>query len=113
PWVMSHAGQKCCSSSRITGLREIGAQLRAPLRLRSGVRVFDDQRRMVREAFLLVDRHRGRLGSDAERGDVIVDAPSDVLGPGLAAVAPPGILLGPVVDAAMHVDVADFIEYPR
>ena len=46
---------------------------------------------MVAEFLVLVDRHGPGGGGDARGGDVVVDAPADVLGIGLAAVAPPGV----------------------
>src|SRR6266850_3011421 len=68
---------------------------------------------MVREALLLVDRLLDRRGSDARRGDLVVDAPADVLRPGLAAVRPPGVLVGLAVDAPENVDEADLVEDVR
>src|SRR5699024_6330646 len=73
-------------------------------------RVVDDQRRVVGEALVLVDRDGVRPGGDAGGGDVVIDAPAHVLGPGLAAVAPPGVLLGTLVDAAVHVHQAQLVE---
>src|SRR3569623_3795790 len=70
---------------------------------------------MVREALLLVDRCRARPGGDFGGGDVIIDAPADVLGPGLAAVAPPGIGFagGLRMQPPIDVDPADFVEHAR
>src|SRR5471032_1772289 len=75
--------------------------------------VLDRQRRVVGELFFLVDRYRGGLGGDARGGDVVVDAPADVLGVGLAAVAPPRVLLFARIEAAVHVDITDFVEDAR
>src|SRR5258706_12837461 len=77
-----------------------------------GVVIVDRQGRVVGEALLLVDRFLARRGGDAGRGDLVVDAPADVLRPGLAAVRPPGVLVGLDVDAAENVDEADLVEHP-
>ena len=37
---------------------------------------------------------------------MVVQPPADVLGPGLAAIAPPGVLLGVRVEGAKDVDQA-------
>src|SRR5215470_16818741 len=55
--------------------------------------VVDRQRRVVGEALVLVDPRALRLRGNAGRGDLVVDAPADVLLPRLAAVRPPGVLL--------------------
>ena len=48
--------------------------------------VINDQRRMIREALFFVNsRARGRR-RDARRRNLIIDAPSHILGPGLAAI---------------------------
>src|SRR6185503_18132325 len=75
--------------------------------------VVDDERRVVGKALRLVDRLAPRRGGDARRGDLVVDAPADVLLPRLAAVRPPGVLLGLVVQLAEHVDEAELVEYFR
>src|SRR5882724_9340341 len=72
--------------------------------------VVDGQRRVVREALRLVNRSLPRLCRDARGRDLVVDAPADVLRPGLSAVRPPGVLPGPRVDAPEHVDPADPVE---
>src|SRR4051812_44445074 len=77
-----------------------------------GIVIIDRQGRVVREALLLVDRFLARRDGDAGRGDLVVDAPADVLRPGLAAVRPPGVLVGLVVDAAEDVDETQLVEYP-
>src|SRR5512134_2661067 len=59
--------------------------------------VIDDQRRVVGEALVDVDRRRACPRRDAGRGDLVVDAPADVLLPRLATVRPPGVALGPRV----------------
>src|SRR5258706_11990408 len=51
--------------------------------------IVDRQRRMVAEARLLENRRRARGCGDTRSGDLIVDAPPDVVGPRLTAVRPP------------------------
>src|SRR5512134_3294893 len=75
--------------------------------------VVDDERRMVGEALRLVDRLPARERRDAGRRDLVIDAPAHVLLPGLAAVRPPGVLLGLVVQLAEHVDEAQLVEHAR
>ena len=75
--------------------------------------VVDGQRRVIGKTFRLVDANLSRGGGDARRGDLVIDAPADVFRPGLAAVRPPGVLLGPLIDAAEHIDPADCVEYFR
>lgn len=65
---------------------------------------------MVREALVLVDLGTGGSGGDTGGSDLVVDAPAHVLGPGLAAVAPPGVLLGAGVQLAEDVNEADVIQ---
>ena len=81
--------------------------------LRERVVVVDDQRRVVREAPLLVDRGGVRSRGDPRRRDLVVDPPSDVLRPGLAPVRPPRVLVGPGIDAPKHVDETELVEYAR
>src|SRR5712671_70410 len=78
-----------------------------------GIVIIDRQGRVVGEALLLVDRFLVRRGGDAGRGDLVVDAPADVLRPGLAAVRPPGVLVRLVVDPPENVDEADLVEDAR
>src|SRR5688500_17991423 len=59
--------------------------------------IVDRQGRVVGEPLRLVDRLLRRGGGDAGGGNLVVDAPADVLLPRLAAVGPPGVLLGPGV----------------
>src|SRR2546430_5669584 len=56
--------------------------------------IIDRERRVIGEAPALVDRLTDRLRCDLRRRDLVVEAPADVLGPGLAAVGPPGVLVG-------------------
>src|SRR3990170_1639094 len=89
-----------------------GSLLRQPRRLELAV-IVDRERRVIREAAPLVDRGLERFRGDAGRGDLVVDAPADVLRPGLAAVRPPGVLLGPGVEAPEYVDEARLVEHLR
>src|SRR5687768_12385857 len=84
---------------------------RIPLNQR--VVIIDGQRRVIGEATRLVDRLLHRLGRDAGRGDLVIDAPADVLLPRLPAVRPPGVLLGIRVEAPEYVDVAELVEHAR
>src|SRR5512139_1904555 len=70
---------------------------------------------MVGEALVLVDAGGRGLGGDSRGGDLVVDAPADVLRPGLAAVAPPGVGLAGVlrIEAAVDVDPSEFVEQAR
>src|SRR5712671_1304505 len=78
-----------------------------------GVVIVDRQGRVVGEALLLVDRLLHRSGGNSRGRDLVVDAPADVLRPALAAVGPPGVLVGLGVDAAEDVDEADLVEHLR
>src|SRR6267378_3777360 len=75
--------------------------------------VIHGERCVVAETLRLVDCGASRFGGDAGRGELIIDAPSHVLGPGLAAVGPPGVLLRFLVEAAENVHVAELVEHPR
>src|SRR5262245_18367681 len=77
------------------------------------VLIVDRQGRVVREPLRLVDRLLPRGGGDPRRGDLLVEAASDVLLPRLAAVGPPGVLLGLRVQLAEHVDEAELVEDAR
>src|SRR3546814_10819798 len=66
--------------------------------------VINGQRRVVAEALVFIDGGLFRRCGDAGRGDVVIDAPPHILGPGLAAVAPPGVLVGLGVDGAEDID---------
>jgi hypothetical protein len=70
---------------------------------------------MVGKALLFVHRRFFRRGRNARRGDLVVDAPPDILSPGLAAIRPPGIGLagGFRIEVAVGVDVADLLENLR
>src|SRR5918992_5269908 len=83
---------------------------RIPLAQR--VVIIDRQGRVVGEAARLVDRLLHRLCRDAGRGDLIIDAPADVLLPCLTAARPPGVLLGIGIEAPEDIDVAQLVEHP-
>src|SRR5437868_7677575 len=67
-------------------------------------RVIDNERRVVRESPVLVDRNRARRCCYAGSCDLIVDAPADVFLPRLPAIGPPRVLLRACLDAAKDVD---------
>src|SRR5690242_947049 len=73
--------------------------------------IVDRERRVIGEAPRLVDRLLQRARRDAGRRDLVVDAPADVLLPRLAAVRPPCVLLGALVQPPEHVDVAELVEH--
>src|SRR5690606_22676002 len=77
-------------------------------RLRSCQRtvVVDDERRVVGEALLAVDRARTQALAQGRGHELVVDAPADVVGTGRAAVAPPGVVLAFRVERAIGVDPA-------
>src|SRR5436190_5905933 len=81
--------------------------------LLEGELVVDDERRMVGEALLEVDVLAPGERRDAGRREVVVEPPADVLRPRLAAVAPPGVLLGMRVERAEDVDEAELLEQAR
>ena len=74
--------------------------------------VIHGQWRVIGKALLLVHRDGARRRRQTRRGDLVVDAPTDILGPGLAAVRPPGVGLagGLGQQPAMHIDPAQPIE---
>src|SRR5262245_39677635 len=72
--------------------------------------VVHDERRMIGEAPLLIDTGVQYAAAQTRAQDLVVDAPPDVVGPGLAAVRPPGVLIGLGVDLAKAVDVAHVAE---
>src|SRR5690606_2798320 len=75
--------------------------------------VVDRQRRVVAETLVLVDRGSAGARGQRRRGDLVVEPPAHVLGPGLAAVAPPGVALvgGLGMQPAIHVDPAALVEH--
>src|SRR5687768_15698072 len=66
-------------------LRQSGSEL---------VVIVDRERRVVGEALRLIDRLLACGLGDARGGDLVIDAPADILLPRLAAVRPPGVLVG-------------------
>src|SRR4029077_1508570 len=76
-------------------------------------RVFDDQGRVVAESARLVHLAAARPRRQLGCGDLVVDAPADVVGPGLAAVAPPRIgLAGRFrVQPPVYVDPPELVEH--
>src|SRR5687768_894130 len=60
--------------------------------------VVDRQRRVVREAPSLVDRRAAHRGPEQRAHDLIVDSPTRVVGPCLAAVRPPRVLMRLLID---------------
>src|SRR5574343_77928 len=74
--------------------------------------VIDDQRSMVGKALGLVNTGLDRRRRNTWSSDLIIDAPPDVLGPGLAAIAPPGVgLFGGIrIEVAIDIDPAQFVE---
>src|SRR5437763_2717976 len=75
--------------------------------------IVDRERRVIGEAPALVDRLSHRRRGDAGRGDLVIDAPADVFRPRPAAVRPPGVLVGLVVQPPEDVDEADLVEHAR
>ncbi len=65
---------------------------------------------MVAEALFLVDARGYRLCSHIRSGDLVIETPTDILGPCLAAIRPPGVGFEFGVQFAEHIDEADFIE---
>src|SRR4051812_17220847 len=78
--------------------------------LADGELVVDHERRVIRESPVLVDRDRTCRRCDSRCGDLIVDAPADVLLPRLAAIRPPRVLLRTDVDAAKDIDESQLVE---
>ena len=59
--------------------------------------VVNDQRRMIRELLGQINLRFFGSRCDARRGNLIVQSPPHVVGVSVAAVAPPGVLLGALV----------------
>src|SRR5215831_11414914 len=114
---------RCAQSTRHgRGSSSCGACETAPLKGASrvdtsrccrlqNVIVVDDQRRVIGKAPVLIDRGGARRGSDARRGNLIVDPPADILGPRLTAIRPPGVLLGLLIQLPEHIDESELVEY--
>ena len=75
-----------------------------------GLAIHNRQRCMIREALFFVDRDLFCFGRQCWRGDVVINAPPDVFGPRLSAVAPPRVLLGALLYATESIDIADFAD---
>src|SRR5689334_20459853 len=75
--------------------------------------IVDRERRVVGEAPALVDRLSQRARRDAGRGDLVIEAPADVLGPGAATVRPPRVLVRLLIQPPEDVDEADLVEHTR
>src|SRR5688572_8510877 len=75
--------------------------------------IVDRQGRMIGEAARLVDRLLHGLGRYGRRGDLVVDAPADILLPGLSPVRPPGVLVRLGVQEPEDVDIAKLVEHLR
>jgi hypothetical protein len=59
--------------------------------------VVDGQRCVVAEPLFLVDRCASCRCGDGGRGQLIVEPPTDIFGPGLATIRPPGVGLANAV----------------
>src|SRR5215470_3285767 len=73
--------------------------------------VVDDERRVIGKAPALVDSCGARRRGDARRRDLVVDAPTHVIRPGLPAIRPPGVLPRLLVETAENVDETQFVKY--
>src|SRR3989338_3583060 len=74
------------------------------------VGVIDNQRRVIGEALRLVNSRRLSPRGDAGRGDLVIEAPADILGPCLAAIRPPGVCRQFGMQPAKHIDKANLVE---
>src|SRR3989338_2523136 len=72
--------------------------------------VIDNQRRVIGKALRLVDSRRPRPRGDAGRGDLVIEAPADILGPCLAALRPPPVIPQFGMQPAKHIDETCLIE---
>ena len=59
---------------------------------------------MVRETLVLVDFGATRRTAQSSAADLVIDAPTDILGPGLATVRPPGVLVWLCIDLPEAID---------
>src|SRR6185503_17151901 len=75
--------------------------------------IVDRERRVVRESLFLVDRAFAGGGGQCRRRDLVIDAPTHVLGPGLAAIRPPRVLVRPAIDAAEYIHPSELVENAR
>ena len=53
--------------------------------------VIHDKRRVIAETLFLVNLGAHGACAELRRGDLVIEPPADILGPGLAAVLPPGV----------------------
>ena len=65
---------------------------------------------MIGKAFVLVDRSGAQGRFEAGADDLIIDAPADVLGPSLATVRPPRVLIRFRVQCPEGIDPAVLFE---
>jgi len=72
--------------------------------------VIHEQRRMIGKALRLVDRYRSHLAAKPRGDHLIIDAPTDVLGPRLTAIRPPRILIIFLIDDAKRIDETEWTE---
>src|SRR5690606_36370740 len=75
-------------------------------RRRRSFAVVHGERRVVGEARLAQDRARLQPLAQRRRDELVVDAPTDVVGARGAAVAPPGVVLAFRVECTVGVDPA-------
>lgn len=68
---------------------------------------------MIRELLVRINRRSAGGGRHVFGGQMIVDAPADVLGTRLTALAPPGVLLGSGVDKTEDVAPTVLLEQIR
>src|SRR5690606_38774016 len=73
------------------------------------------QRRMIAELLLLVDGRPPSDCSKAGRAQLVIESPPNILGVGLASVAPPCVALigGIGVQATVHINPKQLIDYLR
>src|SRR5471030_2565676 len=75
--------------------------------------VINDQRRVVAELDIAENGSRRRRVRHALRRDLVINPPPYVLRVSLAAIAPPRILLRPLVDRSEYIHIRFFIEELR
>src|SRR5258708_32592710 len=65
---------------------------------------------MIGKSLVPEDLRGARRTGEPRAGDLVVDAPAHILRPGLAAVGPPGVLLGGRIHCPESADEADLGE---